>query len=101
MQATPKFDFYEKVRVQSSDPEKAHLNGEIGTILGRTETDDQKSFLYAVSIDSYRRTWALFEHELESTGQRAKREDYYDGSSVRIRVDERGRGTVVPSEGQE
>lgn len=101
MHATPKFDFYEKVLVQSSDPAKAHLHGEVGVILGRTETDDQKCFLYAVLIDSSGRTWSQFEYELESIARRAKRDECYDGSSVRIRVDHRGRGTVAPSEGQE
>lgn len=101
MPATPKFDFYEKVRVQSPDPSRSHLKGEVGVILGRVKTDDQESFLYAVSIDSSGQTWSLFEYELESTGQWAKREDYYDGSSVRIHVDHRGRGAVPPSEVRE
>lgn len=101
MQATPKFGYYEKVRVRSSDTGKSHLNGEIGAVLGLTTTSDQRSFLYAVSLDSSGRTWALFEDELESTGQWAEREDYFDGSTVRVRVDERGRGSLAPSESQE
>lgn len=97
----PKFDFYEIVLVQSTDPKKSHLNGEIGTVLGLPEVDEQPPNLYAVTIDSLGRVWSLFENELESTGQWAKREDFYDGSSVRVCVDERGRGNVAPSEGQE
>lgn len=99
MQVKPKFDFYEKVRICTSDPAKSHLKGEIGAVLGRTETEDHPApFLYGVCIDSLGRVWSFFENELAPTNQWAKREDYYDGSSVRVRVDERGRGEVVPRE---
>jgi hypothetical protein len=99
MQAIPKFGFYEKVRVKTSDLAKSHLNGEVGAVLGRTETEEHPDpFLYAVSIDSLGRTWSLFESELEPTGQWAKREDYETGHRVRVRVDERGRGTKVPQD---
>lgn len=75
---------------------------EIGTVLGRTETEDHPdSFYYAVDIDSCMRGWCFFESELEPTGERANPEDYYDGTWVRVRVDERGRGTVVSPEDQE
>lgn len=102
MQRIPKFGFYEKVRVRGSDPAKSHLNGEVGAVLGRTDTEEHSdSFLYAVCIDSSGRTWSLFESELEPTGQWGKREDYETGYQVRIRVDERGRGTVIPPEAHE
>lgn len=97
MQATPKFGFYEIVRVQTRDPAKSHLNGEIGAVRGRTETEEhQVPFLYAVSIYSLGRTWSLFENELESTGEWAQREDHETGDSVRVRVDKKGRGTAIP-----
>jgi len=99
MRLMPKFDFYEKVKVQTSDPLKSHLNGEIGTVLGCTETEEhQIPFLYGVLIDSLGRVWSLFENELEPTGQWGKPEDYKTGYSLRVRVDERGRGTIVPPE---
>ena len=102
MKPVPKFGFYEMVKVQTPDPKKSHLNGEIGAVLGRTDTEDHPDpYLYGVSIDSLGRVWAFFESELEPTGQWARREDYYDGSSVRVQVDERGRGTVVPTEDKE
>jgi len=102
MQAKPRFGFYEKVRVKTSDPAKSHLNGEVGAVLGRTETEEHSDpFLYAVSIDSLGRTWSLFESELEPTGQWVKREDYETGHRVRVRVDEQGRGKIVPYDEEE
>lgn len=81
MQARPKFDFYDRVLVQTSDPVKSHLNGEIGTVLGRTETEGHpEPFLYAVDLDSFNHTWCFFEDELEPTGERANPKDYFDGS---------------------
>jgi hypothetical protein len=102
MPANPKFDFYERVRVRTSNPTTSHLNGEIGTVIGRTETEDHPDpFYYAVDIDSSTVGWCFFESELESTGEWANPEDYFDGSWVRVRVDQRGRGTVVPPDDQE
>jgi len=101
MTPKPRFAFYEKVRVQTSDPSKAHLNGELGAIVGMTETEDKTSWYYAVDVYSQRHGWCFYEHELEPTGEYARREDFFDGTSVRVRVDERGRGTIVPPEDQD
>lgn len=95
MKAIPKFNFYEKVRVKTLDLAKFHLNGEIGVVLGRTETEEHpEPFLYGVSINSVGQVWSLFESELESTGEWASPEEYYDGSSVRVQVDEHGLGSI-------
>src|SRR5262249_17267278 len=97
--AIPKFDFFERVRVQTTDPAKAHLNGEMGMVLGRTQTENHpEPFLYAVTIDSCKDGWSLFENELEATGQWAQRQDYETGRRIRVHVDENGRGSIVPPE---
>jgi len=101
MTPKPRFAYYEKVRVRTTDPAKAHLNGEVGAVLGRTDTQDKTSWYYAVSLYTQQRSWCFFEHELEPTGEHAKREDFYDGTSMRVRVDEHGRGTIVESKSQE
>jgi hypothetical protein len=92
----PRFEFFEKVRVTATDAAKCHMNGRVGTVLGRTLTDDETSWLYAVSIELEENTWSLLEDELESTGEYSSRDEFYDGTSLRVRVDEKGRGTAVP-----
>ncbi len=43
----------------------------------------------------YRLNQNLVENGLQPTGEFSKREDFYDGSSMRIQVDKSGRGKVV------
>jgi hypothetical protein len=91
----PQFDFFEKVRIVTSGSAKAALNGEIGTVLGRTLADDAASWFYGISVESDGKVWSFSENELTSTGEFSSQEDFFDGSSLRVRVDENGRGTVV------
>ncbi len=74
----PRFDFYEEVRILTRDPLKLTLNGELGVVLGRTETDDHQSWYYAIDVASQAKVWCFFETELEPTGRKFKREDYYE-----------------------
>jgi Immunity protein 31 len=98
MAHAPCFDYYEEVRIKSLDPEKAHLNGRVGVVLGRTETEDKSSWYYAINLHSEEQGWCFFETELEPTGNKFRREDFYDGTSIRVQVDERGKGRIVRSE---
>lgn len=92
---TPRFQFYETVRVASDDPELAEIRGERGAILGMSEHDDG-TFGYAVFIFRDEMCWDLAESELEATGVFGRREDFYDDPSVvRVRVDEQGRGWIA------
>ena len=96
MEQKPQFDFYEVVRIRTSDPQKLQLNGEKGAVLGITETEDHtEPFLYAVSIDSLKECWCFFEGELEQTGERRSRSDYFSGKSIRVVVDEHGNGSLA------
>ena len=90
----PKFDFYQEVLVISAAPEKSGQIGGIGVILGRTETEDQRSWYYAVQFGDDD-SWCFFERELEATGRTFSKEDFFDGSTVRVRVDDCGRGEIV------
>jgi len=90
----PKFDFYQEVLVISASPEKSGQIGRIGVILGRTETEDQCSWYYAVQFAGDD-GWCFFECELEATGRAFSKEDFFDGSTVRVRVDDCGRGGIV------
>jgi len=91
----PRFDFYEEVRINTSDADKSHMNGLLAVVVGRTETEDRTSWYYAVDLQSQKKGWCFFERELEPTGRRFRREDFYDGSSIRVRVDEKGHGHIV------
>ena len=90
----PRFQFYEIVRVASSQPELAEIHGERGAILGMSE-DDQGTFGYAVFIYRDEICWSLTEDELEETGEFSRREEFYDDTSIRVRVDQHGRGWIV------
>lgn len=91
----PKFQFYEVVRVISDDPELAEIHGETGAILGLSEHGDPE-YEYGVFINRDEIVWSVAEHDLESTGVFLKRADFYDDSvSIRVQVDEQGRGTLA------
>ena len=81
-----KFGFYEKVRCVSDDPAKASIAGKLCAILGRARNDDG-SWGYAIHVYSEPICYHCSETELKSTGEFAKREDFYTGDSVRVSQD--------------
>jgi hypothetical protein len=93
---TPVFDFYEIVQLSSESGRKASLNGQTGAVLGRALSDDGLSWSYAVHVYTTGTSWSFNEDELSPTGRHAKREDFYDGSSIRVILDEQGRGDTAP-----
>jgi len=88
----PAFDFYAEVRVRNADSPFA---GNRGVVFGRVETEDQSTWYYSIDFTNTTGQSCFYESELEATGVVYKREDFYDGTSVRIGVDKRGRGYVV------
>ena len=86
-----KFQFYERVVVLRDAPE---IFGKIGSVLGRAQADDG-TWLYAVFVAGPNEAWDVAESDLESTGIVDKREDFYSGQSVRVRVGKSGRGTMI------
>src|SRR6266581_9172733 len=93
-ESAPRYAFYEKVLILSQAQEKSEVNGQIGAVLGRVETENG-DWYYTVYIYSTETAWCFFEHELLPIGEQASREDFYEGLSVRVKVDEKGRGTIV------
>jgi Immunity protein 31 len=83
---TSKFDFYEKVIVETKDPEKARIRGKLGAVLGKS-TGDNGNWFYAVSIYEEGITYFLSENEIISTGELDERETFYDGTSIRVSPD--------------
>ena len=90
----PRFQFYEKVRLASSKPELAEIHGAIGAVLGRAEHEDG-SFSYGVYIYRDEICWSIAEEDLEATGDFDSRETFYDGTSIRVHVDEQGQGWLA------
>lgn len=90
----PKYSFYEKVRINTVDRKKKEVNGEIGAVLGR-DRDCSDQWYYTVYVYASTSCWCFFESELMPTGQAAKREDFFDGSSIRVEVDPNGRGRLA------
>jgi hypothetical protein len=94
----PRFEFYEIVQVISGSGRNAKMNGQTGAVLGRALSDDGLRWSYAIHVDSTGISWSFNEDELLPTGRHAKKEDFYDGSSIQVIVDERGRGSIAPQE---
>jgi hypothetical protein len=92
-----KYDFYEKVRVMSSAPSRAQINGELCAVLGQSYGADNK-WHYTVHVYRLGLTWTVPEDELVATGEYDCRDTFYSGDSIRVRVDEHGHGSVVDDE---
>lgn len=92
---TPRFTFYAEVRVAAPRPENAEFAGAIGVVFG-LGTEPGEPVSVGVFFSSIERVVCFAEEELVATGRQFRREDFYDDSkSVRVRVDEQGRGRVV------
>ena len=94
MSSTSRFGFYEKVRVRSRGSTHGPVGDEVGAVLGKAQGDDG-CWSYAVYIYRLETCWSLDEGELEPTGEFDSRETFYDGSSIRVQVDEAGRGLLA------
>jgi len=95
MDVTPRYEFFEKVRIDSAEPKNVSLHGQLGVVLGRTETEDRTTWYYAVHLCEQNEVCCFLERELQTTGQFADRREFYDGRIVRVQVDELGRGNIV------
>ena len=80
------YKFYEVVKVVSSKPSLAEINGQEAAILGMAENDDSQ-WCYAIHILDSDEGWDVMENELAPTGRMMSREDFYDGDSVTVEVD--------------
>ncbi len=89
----PKFQYYEIVRVtKSAQPEYVD---KLGAVLGRARNDQQR-WRYGISLYGFDESVMFDEDELESTGKIEKRETFYSGDSIRVRVDpDTGEGYII------
>jgi Immunity protein 31 len=90
-----KFQFYEVVRVLPISADLAEIHGETGAILGLSEHGEPE-YEYGIFIERDGHLWSVAESDLESTGVFLQRSDFYDDNvSIRVQVDEQGRGTLA------
>ncbi len=103
-----KFEFFEVVKIiSSSNPETKHCVGRVGFIFGKTPIAEDENGVpdysdvidYAVVLEGERYSCVFLPDDLESTGEFIDREDYYsDTVSIRVGVDEKGRGFLLDKE---
>jgi hypothetical protein len=86
MPSSPQFEFYEKVRVYSSDEELQEINQELGAVLGRVQCDEG-NWRYAVHIYRDSECWDVVESDLHSTGEHDCPETFFDGTSIKVSED--------------
>jgi hypothetical protein len=89
----PKYQLYERVRVTSDKPELVEINGEVGAVLGMAEEDAQA--FYVVFIYRDKECWHVEEKCLRARGEFDERENFYDGSRLRVSVDGDGVGRIL------
>jgi hypothetical protein len=75
------FDFFEVVWVEP--PPAPHLSGRTATVLGRSRAEDGTE-AYALTYEDEPETWMAEGDRIQSTGQRRRREEFYDGTSNRV-----------------
>jgi hypothetical protein len=91
-----KFDFFEKVRIKSSE-RSPELIGKVGAVLG-ISSDETTVYDYQVAFYDDTESAGFLPNELESTGEFGQRSDFYvddEDSRIRVRVDNDGKGYLV------
>jgi hypothetical protein len=96
MLAQGKSDFFEKVKVVSSNSGKHHLIGEVGCVLGKSQ-NNKGTWSYVVSLYCHALSYTFDETELKTTGQFDRYENLYDGTFMRVQADEHGNSSIVES----
>jgi hypothetical protein len=91
-----KFDYYEIVKIKETVLTiKNRIKGLKGAVLGMAEDENHK-WGYAIHIYNLDECWDLPEECLESMGEFTSREEFYDGTSIHVKVDTKtGEGKVV------
>ena len=84
MKSSP-FAFYEEVTVKPGRAGLGEIAGELGAVLGSSE--DGGSWNYSVLIYSKGITWSVGEEDIVSSGRIRTREEFYDGTVIRVSKD--------------
>jgi hypothetical protein len=86
-------DFYEKVLVLDTADEP-ELRGRFGYVIGTSE-EDGIVHQYAVVFDGDEHMVLMTPEQIAGTGQIEARERFFSDATIRVRVDEQGRGHIV------
>lgn len=87
-----KFNFYEIVRICTEEKKYREVYGKEAFVCGKVQDDKDGVWYYVVSLIDSGFTVSLCEHHIESLGRFSKAEDHSTGESVKVYVDENGRG---------
>jgi hypothetical protein len=82
-------EFFAEVKIHSNDAALSELDGAIGVVLGRSQNEETGAWGYAVYIEGHDDVWDVPSEALQPTGRMRSREDFYDGTSLKVRVDPR------------
>ena len=83
-----KFDFYDVVEIVPGNArEYQEIVGRRGAVLGMAQDENTCTWYYAVSLESNGEVSQIPENNLIATGDKKKRSDFYDGDSIKVRVD--------------
>ena len=96
MGSAPLFKFYEVVKVVTDD-DLLGIKGLTGAILGMAQNDAHE-WSYGVHIFDKQEVWDVPEADLASTGQQMKEDDFYDGRTLKVRVNPKTTGGEMSGE---
>ncbi len=81
-----KFEFYEHVMVATTKEVSKDIRGEEGVVMGVSENDGKTC--YALSIESISDELRMVDEEyLTTLNKFSRRDDFYDGESIRVSPD--------------
>lgn len=90
-----KYNYYEEVIVKTNKKHLAKYNGRKAVITGKSnDEEDPTIWAYSVAISGEEESFFVFEEDLYPTGNFAKKEDFYTGERVRVKVSQAGEGNI-------
>lgn len=89
-----KFTIYEEVRVNSSEKNFSEINEKLGVIFSNPNNDLDDEFV-TIFIPENEECWTVNKNDLVTTNRFYKHEDFYDGTVLKVRVDDKDRGDIL------
>ena len=83
MSSAPKFNFFEKIVVRSTDVKMSAYMEKQGVVLGRSQADNGQWY-YSVHVYETQQCVHCAECELVSNGTFATADEFYDGTRIQI-----------------
>lgn len=80
--SSPSYEFYEKVIVKTKDDALKDINGKIGAVLGRAESEE--CWFYSVYFYDIEVCYCLKEVDLSSIGEFDGRSSFFNGATIAV-----------------